>query len=160
MPADWSQKPQFKTLFKKLVSTDELTFQRGIRPLLAVIDPATQETPNRGSADCCGVDHLVWERNGIFPLIVQTKGFTVDAAQLGREQIRQCRKSIQKFCASGLAADRYILIHNRDGRSASFRKAVLAELEQLRANPTVLTDCMQEMIHRHENSITNLSMDW
>ena len=121
-------------MFKKLVTTDELTFQRGIRPLLEVIDPAMQETPGRGSADRCGVDHLVWERDGVFPLIVQTKGFAVDAAQLGRDQIRQCRDSIRTFRDSGLVAERYILIHNRDGRSDAFRETVLAELEGLRAN--------------------------
>lgn len=132
MPADWSQKPQFGRLFGKLAATDEHEFQRAIRPLLQVIDPRTIEAPKRGSADRCGADHLVWEHDGSFPLIVQTKGFRVESALLGRDQIRQCRESIRAFLESGLITDRYVLIYNRDGRSAEFRTTVLAALNELR----------------------------
>jgi hypothetical protein len=127
----WSATPQFDDFYGELVLKDGLDFQRAILPFLHIIDPSTRGTPPLSSGDIAGADFLHWSRESPLPLIVQAKGFRVPAHELGENQVKQCRKSIQSFARSGLRARRYWLIHNRDGRRTDFRSAVEEDLGKL-----------------------------
>jgi hypothetical protein len=56
---------------------------------------------------------------------VQCKGFKVQ--EIGPDQYRQIRESIQTFISSDLTATTYIVVHNRDSR----RRDLVAEIEEL-----------------------------
>src|SRR5574338_1688541 len=106
----WSSKPHFLTLRAKLATTAGRDFERPILPFLHTIEPQTVQSPPLSSADCCGVDHMVWSDIPPLPLVVQAKGFRVNAHQIGKRQIDQCVASIESFRESGLIAEKYLLI--------------------------------------------------
>jgi hypothetical protein len=70
---------------------------------------------------------MLWGDHEPHPLVVQFKGFEVSDLQLGRSQIRNCKESISKFRASNIKARTYLLVHNRTGKAASFRREIEAE---------------------------------
>ena len=90
---------------------------------------------------------MVWSDIPPLPLVVQAKGFRVNAHQIGKRQIDQCVASIESFRESGLIAEKYLLIVNRDTRSVEFRRVVNAALEGLvsdgKAKTAELWDCNQ-----------------
>ena len=127
----WTGKREFKKLSGELALREGLDFQRAVLPILHVIWPAALEAPPRRTLDRVGVDHLVWADESPLPLVVQCKGFVVGEEEVGASQIDQCLKSIATFRSSGLRAMHYVLVHNRDNRSETFRRRVGAALESL-----------------------------
>jgi hypothetical protein len=136
-PKRWRGKTEFTRLSGSLAVKDGLDFQRALVPLLAVIAENPLETPAMKSLDRQGIDHIVWSDGLPHPLVVQAKGFKVSADELGARQVEQCRRSIDAFKRSGIKAETYLLIHNRDGRRAEFREPVQALLDDLQRSGQV-----------------------
>jgi hypothetical protein len=137
MAKAWTDKREFRTLSNELAVTEELAFQRKILPLLRIIFPETVEAPRRRSADRSGIDLLIWGEGGVLPLVVQAKGFGVREAEIGRSQAAQFIQSIRDFQRSGLKADTYLLVHNRDNRNEELRLPIEQELAALKATGQV-----------------------
>lgn len=113
--------------FLAVAERDE--FERRVLPFLRLRWPTIQQAPRTRGWDAKGIDLLVWADDGPLPLVAQAKGFLVQT--IGPDQIRQIEASIDAFEASDVAADCYLLIHNRDNRSEELRRRVAAKLERL-----------------------------
>ena len=133
----WRGKIEFARLSGSLAVKDGLDFQRALAPLLAVIAEDALETPAMKNLDRHGIDHIVWSDGPRHPLVVQAKGFKVGADELGPRQVKQCRRSIDAFTRSGIEAETYLLIHNRDGRQAEFRAPVQDMIDDLQRSGQV-----------------------
>lgn len=112
------------------VSSDR-EFERKVRPLLRVIAPTLVSSPALGSFDRIGADHVALNEDDTLSLVVQCKGFKAEEAELGESQVKQCKASIEAFAVSGRKAKCYLLVHNRIGKSVSFRSAIESKLEDL-----------------------------
>lgn len=116
-------------LSNSLAVATELDFQTKVIPVLRLCWPFLVQTPNRKTWDKKGIDLLVWKDQSPFPCCVQCKGFHVQ--NLGYDQIRQAEESIDKFLASDVTCETYILVHNRDGRYREFNTRVKQRLDKL-----------------------------
>lgn len=76
--------------------------------------PTLSESPRLKALDAAGIDLLIWSDDLELPLAIQCKGYRKD--EIGADQVRQARESLEAFLASGLHVDQFILVHNRDGR--------------------------------------------
>jgi hypothetical protein len=110
------------------LSTDR-DFERLVLPFLRILWPTIGQAPARKEWDKKGIDFLVWSDSGPFPCAVQCKGFAVQ--NVGPDQFLQVRSSIEKFRQSGVRADTYLVIHNRDGKNVGFRKDVESLLQPI-----------------------------
>ncbi len=119
----------WQRLSHSLAVATELDFQTKALPVLRLCWPSLVQTPNRRTWDEKGIDLLVWEDQGPFPCCVQCKGFHVQ--NLSYNQIRQAEESIDKFLASDVTCDTYLLVHNRDGRHKEFNTRVRQRLDQV-----------------------------
>lgn len=128
----WSGRAGYKRISGELAESEGRNFQRKCLPLLRVIWPEAIQSSDLGGVDAHGIDILVWQDHGMFPVAVQCKGFKVTERELGSSQIRQCRESIRSFGSSGFSADTYVLVHNREARSERFRRCIDEELAELR----------------------------
>lgn len=91
---------QWKRLHSSLHAAEGRDFERMALPFIrAIWAEAIIPQSLRSTYDKSGVDILVW--NGIdtlsITLAVQCKGFAVKAHELGNDQIRQCKDSINTF---------------------------------------------------------------
>ncbi len=120
--------PWTKLSYSLAVAT-ELDFQKKVIPVLRLCWPSLVQTPNRKTWDEKGIDLLVWEDQGPFPCCVQCKGFHVQ--NLSHDQVRQAEESIDKFLASDVTCDTYLLVHNRDGRHGKFNTRIRQRLDQV-----------------------------
>jgi hypothetical protein len=131
MAKTWTDKTEFKTLSNELAVTEGLAFQRKLLPLLRILFPDTVEAPPQRSIDQRGIDLLCWGQGSVLPLVVQAKGFSVREAEIGASQAQQFLRSIRDFQQSGLKADTYLLIHNRDNRKDELRLPLERELASM-----------------------------
>ena len=130
-PAFWKLRGAFSRASAALATSEARDFERAALPLLRIRWPAAVQAIAMASLDRAGVDIVVPDRSGGYAVFVQCKGFRVREAELGESQLRQCLASIASFRTSGLKGDRYILVHNRDGRSREFRAAIRRALRDL-----------------------------
>jgi len=131
MAKAWSDKAEYKHLSGELSTSEDRDFERRVLPLVRILWPEAVGPPALKSFDRSGADHLVWSDKSPFNLVVQLKGFRSSEHELGASQIRQCKKSIDSFAKSKLKAKKYLLIHNRDGRSRDFRTEIETALNKL-----------------------------
>jgi hypothetical protein len=131
---------QWKRLHSSLHAAEGRDFERMALPFIrAIWAEAIIPQSLRSTYDKSGVDILVW--NGIdtlsITLAVQCKGFAVKEHELGNDQIRQCKDSINTFRESGLKADVYLLLHNRIPNNETFRLEVGQAAESLKESGQV-----------------------
>lgn len=131
MKRPWQSKHEYIRISGELANSERHNFEAKALPLIRVIWPNAVGTPSSRSFDRRGVDHLAWGDGDLLRLVVQCKGFDAGTTELGPSQIKQCKRSINKFQESGLATDHYLIIHNRDGRDRRFAKEVSDELKRL-----------------------------
>lgn len=114
-----------------LALATERNFEREVLPFLRLLWPSLQQVreSERKSWDAKGIDLLVWADRGLFPCIVQCKGFRVQ--RLGYDQIRQTEESIEKFRKSDVSCYQYLLVHNRDARFKEFNSKINERLKKL-----------------------------
>lgn len=98
--------------------------------------PELVEAPRLKAIDAAGIDLLIWSDDVVLPLVVQCKGYRKD--EIADDQIRQAKESLEAFLDSGLRADRYVLVHNRDGRNRMREKlsSLLEECKRRRVART------------------------
>ena len=113
----------------KLYNSTGTYFEREVLKLSKLIWPDITQPPNSAFWDKNGVDLFVYSDNGIFPCVIQCKGFEV--LELKGSQVQQVYNSVDSFIQSGYKCDLYLLVHNRDGRSQSFRNKVNSKLDEL-----------------------------
>ena len=131
MAPAWLARTKFKKLSAELAGTAGRDFQRRVRPYLRSLFPDLVEARDLRWIDQAGIDLYVWGSGDVFPVAVQCKGFEVRENELGRRQAQQCVASIEKLGSENVKVDRYILIHNREGRSQEFRDTVDDALQNL-----------------------------
>src|SRR6266436_1411521 len=128
---------KWKRLSAALHTAEGRDFERVALPFIrAIWGDVIIPQALRSTYDQSGVDMLVWRGiNGpSIVLAVQCKGFTVREYELGADQIRQCKESIERFVNSGLHADIYLLVHNRIPKSGIFRDELQQEAKKLEAS--------------------------
>lgn len=131
MGKSWTGHTNYSQLAGELGTSDGRDFERKILPFLRLRWPAAVGSPALLSFDRAGIDAVAWSDKAPYDLVVQCKGFKVGEYELGRSQVEQCLASIASFRESGLQTKNYLLIHNRDGRSAEFRERIEAALDEL-----------------------------
>ncbi|MBI2424283.1 MAG: hypothetical protein HYV27_15735 [Candidatus Hydrogenedentes bacterium] len=106
-------------------------FERSVINYLRLLWPTLVRVPARGARDQMGID-LQAIASGRLECVVQCKGFEVES--IGPEQIRQMVNSIEKFRASNVRCNSYVLIYNRDSRSKAMREKLEPLLEEIVAD--------------------------
>lgn len=76
-----------------------------------------------------GIDLLSWSDVGPFPCVIQCKGYS--EWELTNEHVKQARKSIAAFAASGYRCETYVFLYNRERRSLSYHDAVERAVREL-----------------------------
>jgi hypothetical protein len=130
MTRSWAG-PEYNHFSGELATAYEREFERRALPLIRMIYPGAIGAPQLLSLDRAGIDLLLWSDVQPFPLVAQCKGFKPEVQELGESEVKQCLKSIEAFRKSEFKADHYVLIHNRTGKSETFRIQVQEELQQL-----------------------------
>lgn len=131
MGKSWNGHRSYSQLAGELGTSEGRDFERRILPFLRLRWPDAVGPPALLSFDRAGIDAVAWSDRAPYNIVVQCKGFKVGEHELGRSQIEQCLASIASFRASGLTTKTYLLVHNRDGRSAEFRERIEAALDGL-----------------------------
>lgn len=130
----------WKRLHAALQKAEGRDFEREALPFIrAIWGDAIIPQPLRSTYDKSGVDILAWKGADTLSirLAVQCKGFKVEENELGADQIRQCRESVESFRKSGIRADTYVLLHNRIPNSEAFRDALQLEVKGLKKSGQV-----------------------
>jgi len=125
----WTGQSAYKQLAGILAASEEDEFERKVLPLLRLFWPTLQQAPRKRVWDQRGIDLLVWVDQPPFPCVVQCKGFKVQ--ELDADQMRQAVDSIHKFRDSGVTADTYLFVHNREGRNREFAEKTELHLREL-----------------------------
>jgi hypothetical protein len=92
---------------------------------MQVIWPELRQPPEIGAWDKKGIDLLAWADSGPFTVVMQCKGYEVQSP--GKVQLRDAKKSIAKFHASGHTAKLYVLAYNRPGSDREFHTTLEKE---------------------------------
>lgn len=128
----WTDKSEYKQLSHELRAVSRDAFADRALELLRIRWPECIASPRLRAIDRKGVDLFVWDE-----LAVQCKGFEVDEVRIGKSQAKQCNASIDKFDRSDVGVQRYLLIHNRDGRDDEFREPVERRIAELKRSGRV-----------------------
>lgn len=137
MPKAWTDKKEYKHLKGTLYQLTSVEFERAVLPLVRLLYPDTiQAAPTRG-LDRAGIDLFAWGEDAPYSLVTQCKGFKVTETELAGEQLAQCLASIDAFRRSGITAQRYLLVYNRDARNRDFREGLERVLAGLVASGQV-----------------------
>lgn len=131
----WPKTAAKKSQLGSLIVSSGNEFERRALPFLRAVWPAIVPAPRLGAWDRKGVDLLVWSHSPPLPVVVQCKGFVEQ--EVGPDQARQVEESIDRFAASDVEADLYLVVHNRDGRSEAFKTRVAARLSRLQTSGRV-----------------------
>ena len=115
-----------------LALASERDFERLSLPFLRILWPTIDQAPPKKGWDSKGIDLLVFSEGSRLPCAVQCKGFVVQ--DVGPDQTRQARASIEKFSQSGVLVDTYIVVHNRGGSNLEFRREVTSMLQEVVAS--------------------------
>jgi len=99
-----------------LALASERDFERLCLPFLRILWPAIDQAPPKKGWDSKGIDLLVLSEGSRLPCAVQCKGFVVQ--DIGPDQTRQVRASIEKFSQSKVLVDIYLVVHNRGGEQS------------------------------------------
>jgi hypothetical protein len=131
---------KWKRLSSTLHTAEGRDFERAALPFIrAIWADVIIPQPLRSSYDQSGIDMLVWRginTQSVF-LAVQCKGFGVKEYELGDDQIRQCKDSINKFINSGIKAHTYLLVHNRIPHNETFRTEMEFEARRLKQSKQI-----------------------
>lgn len=120
----WTGSVEHSRLSYQLAEAQGATFRSLALSLLRVIWPRALGPPTAIDGD-----HLVGSGEPRLRLVVLGLGFAQD--ELGDAEARAACKAIESFRSTAFEAHSYLVLHNRDGRSAEFRDAVQAKLEDL-----------------------------
>lgn len=135
LSGNWKNATAVRTAAGRLKVSEKLDFQRACTPYLQLIfNGGVTEAPEMKSLDAAGVDHVIWHDEARLRAAIQCKGFSVTDQEMGKNQAAQCVKSISSFRSSGLQAEAYIILHNRENAPEEFRAPVLRALAELRAS--------------------------
>lgn len=114
---------------RELAQATDTDFERAALPFLQILWPDLTRASPRGYWDRRGIDLITDVETFPVRCCVQCKGFAVPF--LGPEQYQKMAKSIQAFRRSALQTDRYILVHNRDGRNRAGESKIEEDLNEL-----------------------------
>lgn len=131
---------KLKKLGNTLYHSEGRDFERLALPLIRYIwKDSIAPQPLRSSLDRSGVDILSWTANGSDEpeTVIQCKGFGSLEYELGSDQIDQCIKSIASFKKSGLKANTYVLLYNRNPPSSEFISQIKFALNDLEVSGCV-----------------------
>lgn len=127
----WGSSGDFTHISRELAALSGNKFQRAISPYLRAIFPGIIETPNLDHLDRAGLDYVVWSEKYQFPVAVQVKGWEISAEKLGYSQVKQCEKSLLSLQErEDISVEKYIILHNRDHRSKTFRTKINALIKK------------------------------
>jgi hypothetical protein len=124
-------KAAFKNLKAELRASSGRDFERQVFTWTKVIFPELVLPSALKDLDKKGVDMAFVVPGGVFPVVIQCKGFEVASTQLSDSHVKQVRGSVKSFLKSKLQCRRYIILYNRDGDNREFAQAAEAELAAL-----------------------------
>lgn len=124
---------RWRALKSELLASSSHDFERKVVPVLRVRWPALVYPKSLKYLDQDGIDQLVVCAGSPLPVVVQCKGFEVQEP-LGKGQLNQVRKSLDRFIASPHRCEVYLLVYNRFAADRAFHDAVWAELQRLLAS--------------------------
>lgn len=122
----------WKRLSGELAHSRSRDFERRVLPLLRLRWPTMIQSAEQDIHDRSGIDLFTPSDTVRFPCAVQCKGFYSSEA-LERSHLSQIQKSIEDFRTSKFAANKYILVHNRDRDTPKIRDAIASHLDRLQS---------------------------
>ena len=128
----------WETVRGELAVATDREFERRAAPILKLFQPDVVQTPARQHLDRAGIDFLVWSDDGPLKWVVQCKGFR-EQEGLGRSQLNQILRSIEKFRRSEWSCEEYVLLHNRTGENREAERIIQEELSRLRTENKAIT---------------------
>ena len=120
----------WKQLSGELAVAVDRDFERAVLPLIRILWPQMTQPRGLAAFDKAGVDLVALDDDERIECAVQCKGF-FKLEGLADDQFGQIAKSLTTFRRSGLVADTYILLHNRDGRNKAIAAKIDAALADL-----------------------------
>lgn len=124
-------KAAFVDLKAELRASSGRDFERQVFPWAKMIFPELVLPSALKDLDKKGVDMAFLVPGGVFPVVIQCKGFEVASTQLSDSHVEQVRGSVKSFLKSNLKCRRYIVLYNRDGENREFARAAEVEVTAL-----------------------------
>ncbi len=129
---------RWKALKKQLEARSAHDFERALYPLLRIRWPDLVHPKSLQYLDKSGIDQVLVADGRPLGVVVQCKGFEV-LEPLGKSQIAQIGKSLNKFVNSGFKAKQYVLLYNRFGEDQDFENSIRRLLAQAVATGAIET---------------------
>ncbi|MDP1961008.1 MAG: hypothetical protein Q8K93_02280 [Reyranella sp.] len=99
-------------------------------PLGRLFWPNLVRTPRLRDFDRAGVDLAAVAGDGTLSVVVQCKGFFADR-RLDETHYKQIEESLDKFVASSLKCEEFVLFHNQTGENGEITRKIQAQLRHL-----------------------------
>jgi hypothetical protein len=106
--------------------------ERLVLPLGRLFWPNLVRTPRLRDFDKAGVDLAAIDASGSLSVAMQCKGFYSDR-RLDDTHYRQIEDSLDKFVASSLTCDEFVLFHNQTGENTEITEKIQQKLRHLAA---------------------------
>jgi len=140
---------------KSLQAKSGIAFQNLVQQLLSMVLVEFQSTEHLKTLDREGMDCITYGTSGTeFDTIIQCKGF--ERPDFQSDQLRQCRDTIATYRERGGSCLEYWLVINRPLMRRSHKKALLAELETLKAEDLTKTVKLLDL-HEFVNLLSELA---
>jgi hypothetical protein len=125
----WTGKHEYAHLSGDMAAGDDGTFRKIALALLRLIwSPPGEPQDDSGFLPRDGGWLLQAGSSSVF---IDLLTFPEPPESLGAPQVRRIGDAIDRFLRAGIAADGYLLLHNADLRSRTFREGIDAELRRL-----------------------------
>lgn len=99
-------------------------------PLGRLFWPNLVRTPRLRDFDRAGVDLAAIAGDGTLSVVIQCKGFFSDR-RLDETHYKQIEESLDKFVASSLKCEEFVLFHNQTGENVEITRKIQAYLRHL-----------------------------
>jgi CHAT domain-containing protein/NB-ARC domain-containing protein len=150
----WTGKHEYAHLSGDMAAGDDETFRKIALALLRLIwSPPGEPQDDSGFLPRNGGWLLQGGSSSVF---IDLLTFPEPPESLGAPQVRRIGDAIDRFLRAGIAADGYLLLHNADLRSRTFREGIDAELRRL-AGRVARAECWgrQRLLRDAFNAMTD-----
>lgn len=128
----WGGKSELPKLHLELVASGGAAFEGLVRNILRLALAPPDRLLSREHLQSLEGGLLAHAGEMGMPVFVQPIAFQECSEDLGEPQALRCHEAIERFAHSPLAAEVYLLVHNRDPRSSSFRNALKSQIAAFR----------------------------
>ncbi|HYH44255.1 MAG TPA: hypothetical protein VEG34_01095 [Thermoanaerobaculia bacterium] len=127
----WGGKHELPLILSRVTSEDAPAFEKLALTLLRPAMSPPDRLLDAEAFETSAGGYLVGAGETALPVFVQPLFFAEGSQALGEPHVQRCREAIARFADSPVAAEIYLLVHNRDPRRPVFRTGLAHELAAL-----------------------------